>query len=54
MGLFPDQSITVFTVLILLARMDEVQEEVLQLPGVGVGVGVSKMLKFYAQVFKIS
>ena len=32
-----------------LARLDEVQEELLHYPGVG--GGVSKMLKFYVKVF---
>ena len=46
-----------------LARLDEVQEELLYHPGVGVGVGinvgvsgvvgVSKMLKFYVKVFYV-
>ena len=38
-----------------LARLDEVQEELLYYPGVGVGcsVGVSKMLKFYVKVFYV-
>ena len=39
-----------------LARLDEVQEELLYYPRhgvwVGAGVGVSKMLKFYIKVFK--
>ena len=33
-------------ILILLAHLDEVQEELLYYPRIGVGVGVSKMLKF--------
>ena len=48
-----------------LARLDEVQEELLYYPGVGVGVGVGvgggvgvgvgvrKMLKFYVKVFYV-
>ena len=41
-----------------LARLDEVQEELLYYPWhgvrVGVGVGVSNMLKFYVKVYKIT
>ena len=42
-----------------LARLDEVQEELLYYPSVGVGVGVgggvniSKMLKFYVKIFYV-
>ena len=34
-----------------LARLDKVQEELLYTPGIGVGVGVSKMFKFYTLKF---
>ena len=34
-----------------LARLDEVQEELLYYPGVGIGVGVSK--KFNVEVFYV-
>ena len=37
----------------LLARLDEVQEELLYYPGVGVSIGISKMLKFYVKVFYV-
>ena len=36
-----------------LACLDKVQEELLYYPGVGVGGGVSKMLKFYVKVFYV-
>ena len=36
-----------------LACLDEVQEELLYYPGVGVGGGVSKMLKLYIKVFYV-
>ena len=43
--------------MVSLARLDEVQEELLYYPGVGIGVGggvgISKMLKFYVKVFYV-
>ena len=44
-----------FPFLARLGGLVEVQEELLYYPGVGVGsgVGVSKMLKFYVKVFYV-
>ena len=41
----------VWTYFLFLACLDEVQEELLYYPGIGVGVGVSKMLKFLTLKF---
>ena len=58
--LLPLDDLNAYFLLILnavfLARRDEVQEELLYYPGVGVGVGgggVSKMLKFYIKLFYV-